>query len=1094
MAEVKLSVTGKDVITYTDNAALITASIAPPSMTFVDQNPQVTMAKDPVVVMTYKENSEIEIEGPMRRQVYMDVELDGYLKRNIDSDDPFKMILQGYLSRNVTNTVELEAQLVRNVLSYNVGLDYGLRRVVTNTVELEGNLSRSIIGHVELEGRLTRVVISDDDVKEGIPEKKYEAFIDQNKLFRVQHDVLDEDVSDNPYFEKQVSTLQNAALLTKNQTVIKAINELFINQRAIFETTFNAFKKFDNKLGDLVSDKELNEKYKALGYRNIIDAVVTLNDSINNIIDFIGSQTHDLNEMGYDDLVDGLQQLNDRIKEITFEYEDITQEQVEWVFKPTYYIPDIKDTVFNILDAMDDQIKTFEQKVTDKFIDLKIDTENTINAYYLSILNDFDNTTKEEIKEIFYNHLDESGEIADEDPLTQLIVQLGYQIADHKDEVRRSITALSDEMHDYVEMTEHDIRRIFREIDESTGEEVIFYEDQIIEELSQIKDRLTELESLYTTDIDSIRADINTRIGDLINAHNADITRINQTIESTKNTLESSITSKTTQLESSLNTKINTLESKHETDIETLTTTINTTKTDLEELRSLDLANIRDEIDTKIEEVETKHEADINSINQSISDTRSELDNLINLDLNNIRSEVETKIEEVTSAHNRDIASINTSIGSLRSELEAIHGTDVSTIREDITNLSTKIDTTKANLESTINTKINELETKHDSDIQTVTNTITELETKHDTDVSNLNGFITSTKENLEEAIESASETLAEEIANIKATHINDTATLRDSISTVRSELEVQHNSDMTSIREEISNLADSHDEDMESAKENLRVARAELVELINTLDTKLEELKGTVTNHQNSSHVRFNAVEARVTALEEYKTNLSNNLDSLAKAIVKAFREYVSIDEYEIRDILDEFESNIMDEDIAKRTYEELVQYIKNEFITIKNALQELDKRVTILEIRTDPYIVDDSDIYAMFPELDRSDIAPDFDIDDYPVATEEDIQDMFTGESAQEPVTVESSIVSEGEIFDMFGLDPDEHTSESVQDILNNIATEEDILDMFGLDQSDYSSMEELLEAIKAKNTETDIIAEEATEEDIKDMFKDP
>ena len=1024
MAEVKLSVTGKDVITYTDNAALITASIAPPSMTFVDQNPQVTMAKDPVVVLTYKDNSEIEIESPMRRHVYMDVELDGYLKRTVDSDDPFKVILQGYLSRNVTNTIELETQLVRNVLSYNVGLDYGLRRVVTNTVELEGNLSRSIIGHVEIEGRLSRIVISDDDVKEGIPEKKYEAFIDQNKLFRVQHDVLDEDVSDNPYFEKQVSNLQNAALLTKNQTVIKAINELFTNQRAIFETTFNAFKKFDNKLGDLVSDRELNEKYNALGYRNIIDAVVELNDSINNIIEFIGSQSHDLNEMGYADLVDGLQQLNDKIKEITFEYEDITQEQVEWVFKPTYYIPDIKDTVFSILDAMDDQIKTFEQKVTDKFIDLKIDTENTINAYYLSILNDFDNTTKEEIKAIFYNHLNESGEMDNEDPLVQMIVQLGYQIADHKDEVRRSITALSDEMHDYVEMTEHDIRRIFREIDESTGEEVIFYEDQIVQELTRIKESLTELETLHSTDIESIRTDINSRIGDLINLHNVDIGTLNQNIQRTK-----------TELETSITTKINTLDSKHNIDINEMTASIQETKEELENLRQLDLASIRSEVQAEIDDVKEEHSRDISAININLDNLDSKIDSTKNA--------LEDQITALENKHNADVSEINTFLTTTKEELE----------------------------------------TKHDDDIQSLSTNIAELNKQHNVDVSTIIQEMIYLYNLITLELESQSTTNTEEFNNLN-TILN---TLRETLTTTKEELETKHDDDIQSLSTNIAELNKQHNVDVSTI-------RQEMIYLYNLITLELAAIQTSISNNTEDNNTRFNAVEARVTALEEYKTNLSNNLDSLAKAIVKAFREYVSIDEYEIRDILDEFEENIMDEDIAKRTYEELVQYIKNEFITIKNALQELDKRVTILEIRTDPYIVDDSDIYAMFPELERTDIAPDFDIDNYPVATEEDIQSMFTGDSAQVPVTVESSIASEGEIFDMFGVDPDEHALDNVQDILNNIATEDDILDMFGLDQSQYSTMEELLEAIRAKNSETDIIAEEATEEDITDMFKNP
>lgn len=922
MAEVKLSVTGKDVITYTDNAALITASIAPPSMTFVDQNPQVTMAKDPVVILTYKQNSEIEISSTLKRNVKMDVEIESQLKRTVDSDDPFKVVLKGDLIRNITNSVELDAQLSRTVLSFNVGLEYGLRRTITKTLDIEGNLTRNVIGPVAIEGRLTRIVLSDDDQETGIPEKTYESFIDKNKLFRVQHDVLDEDVSDNPYFDKQISNLQNAALLTKNQTIIKAINELFVNQRAIFETTFNAFQKFDHKLGDLVSDRGLNEKYKALGFDNIIHAIIELSDNINGIIDFIGSQTHDLEEMGYKDLVDGLQQLNDKIRAITFEYDDITQEQVEWIFKATTYIPDIKDTVFSILDAMDDEIKTFEQKVTDKFIDFKRDADSYIHACYLNILNDFDNTTEEEIRDIFYNHLESQEDISEsEDQLVKMLIDLGYQIADHKDEVRRQITALSDEMHDYIEMTENDIRRIFTEIDEASGEEIVLWEDQIVEELNAIKESLNNLEVLHTTDIDSIKADLITNIGSIRNDLTANITSMNTTINNTKRELESSIEE---------------LELKHDADIQTVTDSINSTKTELEELRALDLENIRSEIDTKITEVNTKHESDI------------------------------TKIE----------------------------------------------------------------------------NTIEALELKHDTDIAGLSSI---------------------------------------------------HELDINNLRQEISNLTNTHNLDMETAQENLRLAKEELLNLYNTVSSKLEELRTTVNTNQDNNNDRFNAAESRITALEEYKTNLSNNLDSLAKAIVKAFREYVSIDETEIRDILDEFETNIMDEDIAQRTYEELVQYIKNEFITIKNALSELDKRVTILEIRTDPYIVDDSDIYAMFPELDYSDIAPDFDIDNYPVATEEQIESLFNGGSSA-PVTVESSIASEGDIFDMFGVDPDQQKLDDIQDILNNIATEEDILSLFGLTETQYQTMEELLEAIKAKNAETDIIAEEASEQDIMDMFQDP
>lgn len=809
-----MSVTGKSVLTYTDNAALITASIAPPSMTYVDPNPQVTIAKDPVIVMTYTEIADIELETNLKREVLMDVELNGRMERVVDSDDPFKVSIQGDMERTISNSVVLEYQLEREVLSFNVGLEYGLRRVISTSVELEGNITRNIKSKIELLGRLTRVVTSDAADDPGIPEKEYGSFIDKNKLFRVQHDVLDEDVSDNPYFEKQISNLQNAALLTKNQTIIKAINELFVNQRTIFETAFNAFEKFDSKIGDIVEDPELNAKYRALGYRNIIDAIIKLADNIDGIISFIGSQEESLSELGYKDLVEGLNDLNEKIKALTYDYADLTQEEVEWIFKTKDYIPDIKDTVFEALDAMRDEITTFERNVEARFVAFKRETDSTIASYYLAFvekLEDFEAVSREEIRNIFYD-LEEGGSLEDPDnPLAEIIVNFGYELADFKDEIRRNITALSDEINDFTEVTEKEIRKIFSGYD--PGEIVpedpdAVFESTVIEALNTITNKLNSLELIHATDIHDIRAEM----------------------------------------------------------------------------------------------------ADSNEI----------LHNRVLVDLANTEAVVEQYKNEISSR-------------------------------------------------------------------------ITALQTQHNNDVSLINQAIT-----------------------------------------------------------EQNNV------------------------LYNQVLVLLGDLRSLVDLNKTTADAQFASINDRVSKLEDFNDTLSTNLDSLAKAVVRAFREYVAVDETAIRDILAEFEENIMDTDIAHRTYEELSQYIKNEFISIKSTLEELDKRVSILEDGTDPYIVDESDIFAMFPELDISDIEPEFDIDNYPEATEEDIYSMF-GMSAA-----------------------DHHTDVNVDDMLDNIATEEDIINLFGLSDQ-YSSMEDLLAAIQAKqaaqqSSDSTEIADEATEEDIYNMFNNP
>lgn len=447
-----MSVTGKHTLTYTDNAAHIRASIAPPSMTFVDQNPQVTIAKDSIFILTYTENNEVTIEGNLRRDVISEIEISAPIKRVIQNSESFSVNLNGDLRRCISLDVELSSVLQRTVVSYNVSLRYGLRRIISNTIKIEGNLKRNINSIVRIKGNLKREVLN-DDIKIEVPSKKYKSFISIDKLYRVQHDVLDEDISDNPYFSKEISNLQNAALLTNNQTVIKAINELYINQRTIFQTAYNYFKKINDRIGDVTNDSNLKEEYLSLEVNNVIEGLLKLSNDIKSLSTFIGAnESHAKDSMeilGYNGVLDGLVKLNDTIYQILHDYEDWTKERVEWIFSSAEYNT-AKEPLVELVNAVYDEVHSFEQKVSNKYLEYRREIEDQLTEY-TNLLDPYDDITVEEIKKMFLDSaITSEGQTQySDDTILLLINNMDIRLRDYQLTNDERVHTLENEFNEY---------------------------------------------------------------------------------------------------------------------------------------------------------------------------------------------------------------------------------------------------------------------------------------------------------------------------------------------------------------------------------------------------------------------------------------------------------------------------------------------------------------------------------------------------------------------------------------------------------------------------------------------------------------------
>jgi polyhydroxyalkanoate synthesis regulator phasin len=393
---------------------------------------------------------------------------------------------------------------------------------------MEIGTTRHVEARIEIEASTVRNVLNDEDSEIGIPTKEYGSFVEKNKLFRVQHDVLNEDVSDNPYFEKQISNLRNAALLTRNQTVIKAINELFVSQREAFVSTFTALEKVNTTIGDIVTDKTLRAQYAKIGVNSVIDGLVKLSANIDTIIDFIGMQAETLDyykELGYEDLLATLKGMNEKIKSIDFNWDDLTEDDLAWMFRATDYIPEIKDQVFTLLQQMQDEIDAFKNGTTRQFLNLKSETESILARQYQALIekitSSHDITTKEEIQAL-------------------------------ADRLLRVESTISEMTGGSIGVPESEIRRIVLEILQNEGLEprVVSTINNLVdritaqeEESNRLRQRLDALEesnTVFTQNLDSLSSSITTKfnnfteyVDDRVSSISSALDNVEQAIEGT---------------------------------------------------------------------------------------------------------------------------------------------------------------------------------------------------------------------------------------------------------------------------------------------------------------------------------------------------------------------------------------------------------------------------------------------------------------------------------------------------------------------------------------------------------------------------------
>lgn len=87
-------------------------------------------------------------------------------------------------------------------------------------------------------------------------------------------------MADMNLLTSQLDTYEGTNLLTNSKSVIKAINELYVNQQILFATTSNMFKKYKLEMGDLIASDELRESYVRLKFSNVFDGLVKLQNAL----------------------------------------------------------------------------------------------------------------------------------------------------------------------------------------------------------------------------------------------------------------------------------------------------------------------------------------------------------------------------------------------------------------------------------------------------------------------------------------------------------------------------------------------------------------------------------------------------------------------------------------------------------------------------------------------------------------------------------------------------------------------------------------------------------------------------------------------
>lgn len=248
-------------------------------------------------------------------------------------------------------------------------LESKLSRNVTDTNELDSTLQRGVTVEVMLESTLSRTIEGTDADVDPDVERTYNSFMNKAAMNKVQYDVLNQDLSKNPYFDQFLDDLDNTALRTRNQTIIKAINEIFTDQKKNFNAVYNNMLKFNAVIGDLTIDKELKEKYRKLGAKNIYTALVQLDGTITAINDFVKGNEEDMQRwdaMGYSSIVDNLNGISPSVRRIADLIANLSDEELAAIFSSE--TADVKEAIENLqnqINGLDEQFTQALQNVAE---------------------------------------------------------------------------------------------------------------------------------------------------------------------------------------------------------------------------------------------------------------------------------------------------------------------------------------------------------------------------------------------------------------------------------------------------------------------------------------------------------------------------------------------------------------------------------------------------------------------------------------------------------------------------------------------------------------------------------------------------------
>lgn len=112
-------------------------------------------------------------------------------------------------------------------------------------------------------------------------------------IYEMQHDILAEDLSGNPLMKKTKNEMTSAKLITTNQRVVGAVNELVKNQENLSVITKNALQTMYNILGDTLLNEDLKERLQQIA-PTVIEAVLLLNERAEEEKDFIKDDYEDV--------------------------------------------------------------------------------------------------------------------------------------------------------------------------------------------------------------------------------------------------------------------------------------------------------------------------------------------------------------------------------------------------------------------------------------------------------------------------------------------------------------------------------------------------------------------------------------------------------------------------------------------------------------------------------------------------------------------------------------------------------------------------------------------------------------------------------